>query len=88
MYETNVFGEVEVEKRKEALWLNRTSNYRQQSTKVKLYISEIDPSLLTHHKQTESYLGRGAFGILQIDDAWAMYAAACQSTFRRRPKRN
>ena len=52
----------ELEKRKEALWLSRTGNYRRQSTEVKPYISEIDPSLLTHpivnDRQTESYLGR------------------------------
>ena len=38
----------ELEKRKEALWLSRTRNYHRQSTEVKPYISEIDPSLLTN----------------------------------------
>ena len=72
----------ELEKRKEALWLNRTSNYRRQSTEVKLYISEIDLSLLTHpvvnDKQTESYLGRGAFGIVKLMMYRAMYVAVKQ----------
>ena len=58
----------ELEKRKEALWLSKTSNHRLQSTEVKFYINEIDPSLLTHpivkDKQTECYLGRGSFGIV------------------------
>ena len=72
----------ELEKRKEALWLSRTSNYRQQSTEVKPYISEIDPSLLTNpivnDKQTESYLGRGAFGIVKLMVYRAMYVAVKQ----------
>lgn len=40
----------ELEKRKEVLWLSRFANsYCLQSTEtVKLHVSEIDPSLLTH----------------------------------------
>ena len=62
--------------------MSRTSNYRQQSTEVKPYISEIDPSLLTNpivnDKQTESYLGRGAFGIVKLMVYRAMYVAVKQ----------
>lgn len=62
--------------------MSRTNGHHLKSNEDKAYVSEIDPSLLTHavvnDKQTECYLGRGSFGIVKLMMYRGMHVAVKQ----------